>query len=265
VHDAVRDPAAVRLYWARWPTANIGIATGSASDLVVLDVDPRNGGEEGRIELEARIGPLPDTPQVLTGGGGTHDYFSHPGSTVPNRKNLGGLPGVDLKGDGGYVVAPPSNHTSGCPYAWDAMFHPVEVPIAPCPDALIHLTSTGVVPNRVSYEPQPWDGTLPGRVVQLLDSGRRLIRSRFERCNDRLRDPSPSGVDASLATLLALSGLPGHEIESALRASRARHNLPPRPDSYFRATVAAALGWARQRESAHREVEALILEELASE
>jgi len=265
VHDAVCDPAAVRLLWTRWPTANVGVATGSASGLVVLDVDPRNGGEEGLHELEARIGALPATPVVLTGGSGTHHYFGHPGSAVSNRRNLAGFPGVDLKADGGYVVAPPSNHLSGYAYQWDVEFHPDEVPIARCPDALIHLAADGAILNRISYEPRPWDGTLPGRVLQLLETGPRLIRNRFERCNDRLRDPSPSGIDASLATLLALNGLPGHEIESALRASRARYGLPTRRDSYFRATVAAALAWARERERCHREVETLILKEFASE
>jgi hypothetical protein len=84
-----------------WPSMNIGIKTGADSGLVVLDVDPRNGG----FESLASFLPLPETPVVRTGGGGRHYYFAHPGGTV-----AGGdlADGVELKADGQFVVAPPS-------------------------------------------------------------------------------------------------------------------------------------------------------------
>jgi len=113
------------VWFDTWPDANVGIAIGAESGLVVLDVDPRHGGTESLEELETRHGRLPLSPVVLTGGGGTHSYFAHPkGGTVPNRTNFAGLPGLDLRADGGYVVAPPSVHASGRAYEWSKLLHP---------------------------------------------------------------------------------------------------------------------------------------------
>ena len=115
--DASIYPEAIAGWWRRWPAANVAIATGTLSGVAVLDIDPRNGGDESLRDLEARYGPLPDTPTVLTGGGGQHYYFAIPkGMTVRSRRLA---PGVDLKGEGGYVVAPPSVHPSGQRYVWE--------------------------------------------------------------------------------------------------------------------------------------------------
>ena len=89
----------------RWPTANVGIATGARSGLVVLDVDPRHGGDEQLAAFEAEHGKLPETAAVVTGGGGAHYYFNHPGGDIRSRKLS---PGLELKADGTFVVAPPS-------------------------------------------------------------------------------------------------------------------------------------------------------------
>lgn len=91
------------------PDANLGLATGAASSVVVVDVDPRNGGDATLEALEARHGKL-DTPLVArTGGGGLHLFFKYDGRQLP--KELG--KGIDLKGDGGYVVVEPSRTTKG--------------------------------------------------------------------------------------------------------------------------------------------------------
>jgi len=111
VDDATAQPAQVREWWERWPTANIAIATGASG--VVLDVDPRNGGDETLAMLE-RGGKVPPCPTVATGGGGKHFWLKAPAGTP--GATLG--PGVDLKGAGGYVVAPPSIHASGRHYVW---------------------------------------------------------------------------------------------------------------------------------------------------
>lgn len=116
----------VRTWWRRWPDANIAICTGKVSGLVVVDVDPRHGGDESLKELA-----LPATVTALTGGGGEHLYYRHPGGTVHNGANL--LPGIDLRGDGGYVIAPPSTHISGTAYAWEAGYGPGECELAPYP------------------------------------------------------------------------------------------------------------------------------------
>lgn len=106
VHDASDDQDQIGAWWVDWPDANVGIATGSVSGLVVVDVDPRNGGMESLGKL---AGDLPDTYTVQTGGGGLHLYY---GCRDRLKQRLL-APGIDLKADGGYVVAPPSNHLAG--------------------------------------------------------------------------------------------------------------------------------------------------------
>jgi len=115
--DATQNQECIAAWWKRWPDANIGIPTGTASGLLVVDCDPRNGGPADRSELIERCGPIPDTAEAITGGGGRHLYFRHGGGPVP--KNL--ARGIDLKGDGGYIVAPPSIHASGKAYQWDCI------------------------------------------------------------------------------------------------------------------------------------------------
>lgn len=110
--DATTGEEQIAKWWEIWPHSNVGIRTGSG--LVVVDVDPRNGGERALEELIAGR-PFPRTPTVYTGGGGLHFYFAG------EAERTGGAalgPGVDVKGDGGYVVGPPSLHGSGERYAW---------------------------------------------------------------------------------------------------------------------------------------------------
>lgn len=130
-HPSEREVAS---WFALWPQANIGIVTGAVSRLVVLDVDPAHGGNKSLAGMESLHGPLPSTVQAVTGGGGRHFYFVHPGGTVPNRVGL--LEGIDLRGDGGYVVAPPSLHPSGGRYAWVAEMDPEKRRLADLPSWL---------------------------------------------------------------------------------------------------------------------------------
>ncbi len=129
------DAATVAQWFARWPDANIGIVTGEISNLIVLDVDPKHGGDDSLVELERRFGPLPETVEAHTGGGGRHLYFAHPGSFVPNRAGL--AQGIDLRGDGGYIVGPPSLHPSGQLYAWAPGRSPEEMTPAALPRWLL--------------------------------------------------------------------------------------------------------------------------------
>lgn len=100
----------------RWPRANVGLLTGRRNGLVVIDVDPAEGGARSLRSLELRLGPLPEGPEVRTGGGGRHLYFRHPGETLLTRNDW--RRGLDLRGERGYVVAPPSRHRSGRRYVW---------------------------------------------------------------------------------------------------------------------------------------------------
>src|SRR5262245_26873249 len=132
LNTASIDPAQIRQWWATWPYANVGILTGERSDLAVLDVDPRNGGDLALEDLTQSYGPLPETPMVLSGGKGPHHYFALHG---PLGKFDPG-PGLNFQADGALVVAPPSLHSSGNRYEWEASSHPDDVPLAPLPDWL---------------------------------------------------------------------------------------------------------------------------------
>ncbi|MGB4031204.1 MAG: bifunctional DNA primase/polymerase [Tenuifilaceae bacterium] len=120
-NDATTDVATIEGWWAKWPGANIGIATGAATGFIVLDMDPKNGGRESFARLCDEFGDFPETLEADTGGGGIHFMFAHPGIKVPlsvGDKGWLGEPGLDIRGDGGYIVAPPSQHASGRRYAW---------------------------------------------------------------------------------------------------------------------------------------------------
>lgn len=133
--DATTDAGQLRRWWDEAEgLANIGLATGGRSCLLVLDVDG-DEGEATLLTLEAAHGPLPPTPTVQTGGDGTQFYFRYPpgtGLTIGSRI----LPGLDFRGEGGYVVAPPSLHRSGNRYHWLA---DQQTPVADAPSWLVAL------------------------------------------------------------------------------------------------------------------------------
>jgi hypothetical protein len=126
LHDATTDPEAIARWWRHWPSANIAVRTGADSGLVVIDVDPEHGGLAAIADLQRRHGDLPLTPTVLTGSGGRHYWFAYPGLAIPNSAGRLG-PGVDVRGDGGYVITPPSLHPSGS-YRWEATPSLAELP-----------------------------------------------------------------------------------------------------------------------------------------
>jgi putative DNA primase/helicase len=124
--DASCDEADIRRWFSNGIAFNIGIATGSASGLAVLDVDPKNGGDETVKQFT-----IPPTMEVVTGSGGRHYYFTIP-QGIEIRNSQGKLAaGIDVRGENGYVVAPPSLHASGNDYRWAV--DPRGVKITECP------------------------------------------------------------------------------------------------------------------------------------
>jgi len=123
--DATTDARRFEGLWDRWPAANVGVPTGARSGLLVLDVDPEDGGLESLAELERTNGPLPLTTRARTGGGGTHLFFRYPAEEVRNSAGWLG-PGLDVRGEGGYVVVPPSR-TQGA-YGWSEKAPPADPP-----------------------------------------------------------------------------------------------------------------------------------------
>jgi len=109
----------------------VAIVTGADSDLVVIDVDTDRGGMKSMEAAVNRLGPLPPHPKVRTGGGGLHLLFQHPGGHAANRVAIDA--GIDLRADGGYIVAPPSIHVSGRRYEWLVRPQNVAPPTIPGP------------------------------------------------------------------------------------------------------------------------------------
>jgi len=157
----------VREWWRLTPDANVAVVTGAVSGLVVVDVDSQEGLRALAPYLEAGT-----ALSVTTGGGGQHFYLRHPGGTVPCSVRL--LPGVDVRGDGGYVVAPPSWHRTGRGYVWDDTEKALSLP-SPALTALIRAPGAS---RRL--EPKDWstdikegerDQELTRRVGRLIQAG----------------------------------------------------------------------------------------------
>ena len=113
--DATLDPNIVEGWWTVNPHANIGVATGEISKVFVVDADGVDGQQELR-KLESQHGELPPTLQVVTANG-MHHYFRWPGVMVRNSASKV-APKLDVRGSGGYCLAPPSVHPTGRRYAW---------------------------------------------------------------------------------------------------------------------------------------------------
>jgi len=159
---ATTDPEQIREWWKRFPKANIGIVTGRRSGLVVVDIDPKNGGDYH--DFRSEFGNF-DTPIACTPSGGLHLYFTLPIHTELQSRHDGCLgPGVDFQAEGAYVVAPPSQiqlAEGRRDYSWDQspLFLPHEggIPTAHLPSALLlklknEITSenkTPLLPERI--------------------------------------------------------------------------------------------------------------------
>lgn len=198
-HDATTDETKIRQWWNRWPSANLGMAVGATAGIVVIDIDPRHGGDATLVALEERHGSLPTTISARTGGGGWHLYFAHPGGKVKSRTIA---PGIDCKADGGYIVVAPSNHASGGAYEWVEGSDPWSRQAVPMPDWLLQL----VAPD-------------PHRVAPDLSSGGVLNQGHR---NEGL---------TSIAGRLRNAGLADDSLLVALKAENQRLCDPPLDDS----------------------------------
>jgi hypothetical protein len=115
VKDATTNLTALRHWWNHEPQSNVAIATGLISGVFVLDLDGLDAEAE-LSRLEREYGQLPQTVQTITARG-RHLFFKMTTRLV--RNSTGKIaPGIDVRGDGGYVLAPPSVHPSGRRYAW---------------------------------------------------------------------------------------------------------------------------------------------------
>ena len=115
VKDATTDPDKIRAWWARWPDANIGLACGEASGVYVVDIDVDETKNINGFAAMADLGPTLKTVKQTTPRGGAHYFFK---AAVPPRNKNGFRPGIDIRGEGYYVVLAPSVNGVGR-YAWE--------------------------------------------------------------------------------------------------------------------------------------------------
>src|SRR3972149_4715354 len=136
--DASKDVEAVMRMFSEHRNANIAIATGKVSGIFVLDIDVKNGagGLESLSDLDREFGELPHTVEAITWSGGRHIFFRYPEKGVGCKTGI--RPGIDVRGDGGYVIAAPSV-IEGKGYEWEVEHHPDETMIADAPEWLLGL------------------------------------------------------------------------------------------------------------------------------
>lgn len=201
--NATTESEQITAWWRQWPEANIGVRTGFISGIVVLDIDSYAGGDDGLAELVATYGELPATMEAETGGGGRHLIFAHPGEGLDVRNKAGLSPGVDVRGDGGYIVAPPSLHVSGALYRWSQTMAPAELPawLIERPKPARKYTPMPVMLNPSEH---PW-------VKAALDGELRDLRL----CVEGTRNDQLNRTAFNLGQLVP-HALSRHEVESAL-------------------------------------------------
>jgi putative DNA primase/helicase len=176
VKDATTDRKTIKDWWKRWPDANIGVATGRTSGIFVIDVDG-DVGKESLKELQAEHGRLQKTVTVQTGKG-RHRYFRCEGARVGNSAGRLGK-GIDVRGDGGYVVAAGSVHASGARYRFVDRRGLDEIELAPAPKWLLDL----VTANRAASDELK---EIPAIPPAKLDRARAYAESARRRELDRL-------------------------------------------------------------------------------
>ena len=137
---ATRNAEEIRGDFARWPDARIGIPTGADNGIVVVETDTVAGhgvdGTAALARLESEHGALPDTLRAISPSGSIHRYFRHPGAGIKIKNSASEIgTGIDVRGDGGMVVAPPSVTPGIGAYRWLG-----RNPIAAMPGWLIELT-----------------------------------------------------------------------------------------------------------------------------
>ena len=200
--DATTDPDQIAAWWDGTYLYNVGIATGGG--VVVLDVDINHNagkhGDETLAELEREHGPLPETWMCLTGGGGVHYYFAcdDPALTV----GTGFAPGLDYRGAGGYVVAPPSLHDSGREYEWEAAHTPANTALATLPEWLHSL---------------------------MLEGRKQAPRSRTEAAPEKVTEGGRNDTLFRLASFLRGKGMGEAGITAALLEENRERCAPPLP------------------------------------
>lgn len=241
--DATTNLAQIKKWWGKWPKANIGMPTGAVTKLLVIDVDPRHSVEASLGSLFSTHGRFPDTAEQITGGGGRHFVFRDPG--VPTPKTL--APGIDVKGDGGYILVEPSVHQSGNAYQWDGIagVKALLTPADPPPWLLEYMAAARDGSHAESKAAPGFEKVLEGKRNDYLVSlggtmrKRGMFREAIEAAlleENRLRcDPPLPEVEVRRVTASIASYKPGNNdgagpavgVEDWPKAEPIQGELPP--------------------------------------
>jgi hypothetical protein len=212
--DATNDRAIVRAWWTEHPQASIGIACG-ATCWLVLDVDADKGGFESFAELRDREILTPgdlDTFTTRTGGGGMHIVWLQPAG-VPLGNSAGKLgPGLDTRGEGGYIIAPPSGHPSGNLYQIEINSKP-----KPAPARLVDLLTV--------KEPTP---SGPVMIPKNLDRTLQRSYERVANASQGTRNQTLNNASFYLFGLVREQKLADGDVKETMRAAGLRAGLDER-------------------------------------
>lgn len=215
VQEATTDPGLIREWWATYPDANIAIACGTRSGLIVVDVDADRGGHETLAALEEVHEPLPQTWTVKTGGGGEHRYFSLPADgDFRNSANTVGS-GIDIRANNGYVVAPPSLHASGTRYAWSALAHPRFVERAILPEWIAEKL-TKPAPERPAVKRDDFAARMSDETIQKI----------IKELRPHWREGSRHALALAVSALFAKAGVPEEQTDDLIADLAANDDDP---------------------------------------
>ena len=232
--DATTDPQQIQAWWTSHPTANIGLATGERSNVLVLDIDPPEGYYSLK-ELQQTHEPLPETRRTSTAHKGLHYYFLYPGDgeRYTNSVGLAGLEGVDIRATGGYVVVPPSklfNKITSPTYTWANE----QTPIAPLPMWLRDMIlrereQRESIPQGWRFASTPYDHWL-AKALQKAREGNRNDVGFWLACqlrDDRIPEAEARGIIIIYANL-APQGREQYTSKEAIASVRSAYSSPPR-------------------------------------
>jgi len=205
--DATTEVNKVNEWWIKYPSANIGIATGQISGIVVIDIDTKSNGFASLEKLEAEYGLLPETITVTTGSGGRHYYFKYPNRILKNAVNI--VSGIDFRGDEGYVIAPASMHANGNLYKWDNVELLKKGYIADIPEWFIDLLT----------KPKNTYSDVPN------------IYNEYENTQNKIPTGQRNNTLTSLAGSMHHRGMSKEAIRDALSKENQLKCIPPLPST----------------------------------
>ena len=217
----------IKKWWRKTPNANIAIVTGKLNNLAVVDFDKYDPKFSEEIALQYFPDTL-ETPTASTPGGGTHLYFQFPQENISNNARL--LPGIDFRGEGGYVVAPPSINGNGKKYEWQTKMGDVSIADLPLDYKSIALKGNAYINNKVPY-------------MGVTTNNENPVTSCYKMFEKGTRDNDLFHV----ANTLVKGGMQSERIEYIL-GMLANNCHPPFPANEIKTKITSALDRAARRE-----------------